>query len=161
MNITFIDITTFQDISSEAEHFYAKVARPGYAANMVAFDVGTSFDTCARDYSGIDLRYFPSEEEAKKYAKKDHPDYLKRTIGKEELERRRRWCVEDLIEDGTIRFPSVNDIIKTARNKYPDSLLYFTFHGSHKEFLKRFCFDRKTENVIPEIEKLILGPYQE
>ena len=158
MKIKFIDITTYRGISSEAEHFYAKIARPGYAADMVAFDFGTTFDTCCRDYGGEDLRFFPTRKQAEKYAEKDHPSYLVRTIGEEELNKRRKWLIEDLLEDGTIRFPSVLDIIKAAREKYPDALLYFTFCGSHKEFLKRFCFDKKG-HVDPEIETLILGPY--
>lgn len=156
MHIEFIDITTYRGISSEAEHFYAKVSRPNYNADMVALDIGTNFQTCSGDIGGEALRFFPTREQAEKYAEKDYPAALKYTIGEEEMNRRRRWLVEELLENGTIRFPSAIEVIKGARKKFPDAVLYFTFCGSHKEFLKRFCFDRETSKVNPEIERLLI-----
>lgn len=155
MHIEFINITTFQGISSDAEHFYAKVARQENYAEQIAIDCGTSFDTCGNDYFGTELKYYPTREEAEKMVLKDNPKkYVDRN--NETYKKLKEINIETYM-NGTIRFPDIMSILRTARKTYPDAVFYCSFHGSHKEFLRRFLFD-ENDKIIPEVKELIMGP---
>lgn len=146
MHIQFIDITSYKGISTNAEHYYAKVSKEDYNTDCVALSYGWNFEDCSGDLFGRELRYYPNTTTAKEYSKKDFP-------GDKE---RQDYNTSILIKEGTVRFPSVIEILKTARKEYPDAVLYVTFHGSHKEFLRRFCYGSDQHNANKEIEKLLL-----
>lgn len=137
MKLTFINITSYQGISSAAEHFYAKVARPGYNGKYLVLDYGWSLDACSDDFKGEELRYIPDEATAREMAKKDYG----RDMSYTEAERIQRIEVAtaDILEYGTTRFPSVVEILREARRRHPDSFFYVTFCRDHKNFIKYFC----------------------
>ncbi len=152
MQIEFIDISTFRGISSEAEHYYAKISTGDFYAEELIFDYGWSLDACAR-IGGKDLRFYPTAEQARQIAEKDHKFDL-RNLSEEDRAKRIQWDIDDLTENGTIRFPSVTEILRQARKEHPEAVLYACFCGSHKEFLRLCCF--KDNRVNPEIKSLLL-----
>lgn len=133
MDIEYINITTYKGISSDADHFYAKIGSVGYLQeNLIS-------DLACKPESGIvfsilnELRYFPSKKEAEVLWMKDY--------GWDEKNNNKihhDFYIQDIVEKGTIRFPSVLSIVQTARKRYPDSVLCFLFQGSRKAFIEKF-----------------------
>lgn len=152
MDIQFIDITTYRGISSEAEHFYAKVGSPNYTQEnyLVMLDCppesGVMFGESAEN-----LRYMPSYEEAKALYLKDNYNVRDRDLGKLDED-----DIMMMVEDGTTRFPSILSIVKRAKDLYPDSILCFSISGYRKEFVKWIQRNKDSEQVHKIIE-LILG----
>ena len=152
MKLTFINITSYRGISSNAEHFYAKVARPDYNGKYLVIDYGWSLDACSDDFKGEELRYIPDEATAREMAKKD----FGRDRSYTEAERIQliEHTTADILEYGTTRFPSVEEILREARRRYQDSFFYVTYHRSHRDFLKYFCCRDGKENK--EVTSLLL-----
>lgn len=140
MDVQFIDITSFMGVSSNAEHFYAKVGKPEHAQEHYLFDL------CCKPESGVlfnerNLRYYPSEEEAVALYKKDN-------WGKPvDMD-----CVMELQEEGTIRFPSILSIVKAAKKEFPNSVLCFSISGSRKMFTK---YLQSLKGITEEITKIL------
>lgn len=155
MEIQLINIETYIGISSEAKHFYAKVVKQEDIEEVIAFENASARLESLCDYrSAEELRYYPSKEEAEIYAKKDFPDH-DRTMNDEERRRRRAVETGDLLEYGTIRFPSILSVVKTAREKWPEACLYFTFQGRRERFLKLILNKEQTE-LKPGFKELLL-----
>lgn len=155
MEIQLINIETYMGISSEAEHFYAKAVRQEDIEEVIAFENASARLESLCDYrSAEELRYYPSKEEAENYARKDFPDH-DRTMDDEERRRRRAVETGDLLEYGTIRFPSILSVVKTAREKWPAACLYFTFRGRRDAFLKLILNKEQTE-LRPGFKELLL-----
>lgn len=155
MEIQLINIETYMGMSSNAEHFYAKVVKQEDIEDVIAFENASARLESLCDYrSTEELRYFPTKEEAEIYAKKDFPDY-DRTMNDEERWRRRVVEVGDLLEYGTIRFPSVLSIVKTARERWPAACLYFTFRGRRDAFQK-LIFNKELTELKPGFKELLL-----
>lgn len=145
MQIEFFNITTYQGISCDAEHFYAKHENASYFEEMLW---STDRLQELKGSTGNDFRYIPSKEEAEQIAKKDYPD-RDRTLTPEQREEYRETTVGDLLEYGTARFPSILRIIQEARSRYPDAVLYFTLFGSRKEFVKWCSADKsRFEKIV-------------
>lgn len=161
MEIQLINITSYIGISAEAEHFYAKVANPGrHLAETLSFEnSGADLEHICGYHCNEALRYFPTKEEAEAYAKKDYPDY-DRTMDDETRKRCREVAIGDLLEYGTIRFPSLLSVIKTAREKWPSAYLYFTLEGCRKSFLK-MIFEKDMTHIKPEYEEYLLPKNEE
>lgn len=154
MQIEFIDISSFRGVSANAEHYYAKVSRPGYMADLAALDVSVGLQTFCGDPNGETLRFFPDKEQARALAEKDNGLGF---LPPEERKARVQSDIEDLMEDGTYRFPSIIEIVRSARKRYPTAVLYFTLHGSHKAFLQSIL-DRSGKEFIPEAKDLLKTP---
>ncbi len=155
MEIQLINIETYIGISSEAEHFYAKVVKQEDIEEVIAFENSSARLESLCDYrSAEELLYYPSKEEAEIYAKKDFPDH-DRTMNDEERRRRRAVETGDLLEYGTVRFPSILSVVKTAREKWPEACLYFTFRGRRDAFLKLILNKEQTE-LKPGFKELLL-----
>lgn len=150
MEIQLINISEFCGIG--AEHLYAKyVDREKVEMELACMDMGLE-DLC--HLASESLRYFPSREEAEAYAKKDYPE-RDATMTPEEKRRMREWAVEDILEDGTIRFPSLLAVVKTARERWPEANLYFTYEGSRRDFLKIISKKNRIK-PDPEFEELLI-----
>ena len=140
MDVQFIDITSFMGVSSNAEHFYAKVGKPEYAQEHYLFDLGCKPESGVL-FNGQNLRYYPSEEEAVALFKKDN-------WGKPvDMD-----SVMMLQEDGTIRFPSILSIVKAAKKEFPNSVLCFSISGSRKMFTK---YLQSLKGITEEITKIL------
>ena len=154
MEIQLIDINTYAGISSNAKHFYANYVPQKSVEDTLAFDINGDLENLCVYHASEELKYFPTREDAQAYAVNDYPDH-DRTITEERKRELREWAVKDLVENGTIRFPSILSIVKTARKKWPDACLYFTFRGKRKGFLK-LVLDKQFSQADPEIEKVLL-----
>ena len=141
MEIQFIDITTYRGISSNADHFYAKIGEVGeaqeYYMTMKLLDdicEGVSF------INTPDLIYYPSKQEAINLWEKDN-GWNKSNISPKS----RETAIDDLVKNGTIRFPSILSIIKTAKEKFPNALLVFSYCGRRKNFVNLLSkYDEKS-----------------
>jgi hypothetical protein len=124
MDIQFINITSYRGISSNAEHYYARVATDVKAVNrcFVESDSGCYPHLCDQD-----MIFYPNQEYAIELCKKDNQLFLN-YHGVTETQ------ISDMMTRGTIRFPSVLDIIKQARKTYPNSILCFYFQNNRKAF---------------------------
>ena len=131
MDYQFIDITSYRGISSNAEHFYAKIGSPDYVQEELLTTLSCEPTTGQVYVHGKELRYNPSEQEAEDMWKKDN-QFLPGTY----TSSLKRDQIKELMEHGTIRFPSILAIIKRAREMFPESILCFSFNGSRKEFVK-------------------------
>ena len=142
MEIEFINITSFVSVSVEAEHFYARVTSK--EAVFSGFDKNFSVDAICNTVTDRRLTYIPSREEALAIAKKDNQIGCKTAIIID--------TVESLLEDGTSRFPSIEAIIKTAREKFPNAYLVFAYEGNRSRFLE---MPKEIEKKTPCVAKLI------
>lgn len=123
MNIEYINITSYRGISSNADHYYAKYHAPN-EDDFDAFIDGErphSFDT--------DLKFYPDRQQAVELCRKDN-QMLYGVHAPEITESQ----VENMMADGTIRFPSILEVIKTARKKFPNAILCIYLHRSHTAF---------------------------
>ena len=147
MDFQFIDITTYRGISSNAEHFYAKVGKPEYTQENIVVMQSCEPGTGVSFINGEELKYYPSKKEARKMWEKDN-GYSESTFVLENKER----MISDCMKEGTIRFPSIPAIIKRARETFPDSILCFSIRESRKEFVKYLLSlekrDKKTLDKI-------------
>ena len=147
MDYQFIDITSYRGISSNAEHFYARIGSPDYAQeNMIT--MLTCEPTTGQSFvNGKELRYYPTEQEAEEMWKKDNhslPGDFPLALKRDQI--------EDMMEYGTIRFPSILAIIKKARELFPESVLCFSMHGSRKEFVKYIqSLEKEDRRTLEEI----------
>lgn len=143
MDIQFIDITSFIGISSDAEHYYAKIGEPKYLQEDYLF-----YADC-KPNNGVmftkDLHYYPNRDEAKAMVEKDNSPEMLKQFGPDFMEHR----IDDYVINGTIRFPSILEVIKAAREYFPDSTLCFSIRGSMNEFVKYMhsLSDDKTEEI--------------
>lgn len=132
MDIQFIDITSYRGISSNAEHYYAKVGDPKdvqeNAVVSLSFDLGSGVCFISKN----DLKYYPTQYEAEKMWEKDNGSY----INDPSVASLKSTSISILQKEGTIRFPSILSIVKEAKKKFPDSILCFSIRGSRKEFVK-------------------------
>jgi hypothetical protein len=154
MEIQFIDISSYQGISAGAEHFYAKVGEVNpkdYQESLVTSSLHnmTSF---VHFVHGEELRYFPSEKEARDLWQKDHGfDKRHETLKYKEDE------IEEYLEFGTIRFPDIKSIVKAAIEKFPNSVICFSFNGDRNTFAKIFLkmYESKNEKLREEAKEII------
>lgn len=131
MNIEYINITSYIGISSNAEHFYAKVGIPYKVQEYIATSQSYSGENGVDFVNGKELRYYPSKSEARNLWKKDNEwDTRPFVIAHKEDD------IKDLQEYGTIRFPSIASIVKAAKRDFPDSVICFCINGSRKDFAK-------------------------
>jgi hypothetical protein len=133
MEIQFVDITSYRGISSDAEHFYARVGAPKDVQEFYITCMDCDVNAGVYFHDERQLRYFPTEEEARSLWQKDH-GFDKREITLKYKED----DIADLVETGTIRFPSIEAIIKKAKEEFPDAVICFSISGSRKEFVKWF-----------------------
>lgn len=154
MQIEFINITTYAGISSEAEHYYAKIGYNNMHQEMLLTDSHCKPDSGIFYINGKSLIYFPTRKEAEQMWEKDH----RWEKDKLEIARHKEGEILDFMEDGTQRFPSILEIIRAARKKFPKTMLCFSFQGSVSEFTKRIkklCqndkeYETEIENLINE-----------
>lgn len=150
MDIQFINITSYIRISSNAEHFYARVGKPDYTQEN--YLTMLSCDVC----SGVvfpsegELRFFPNREQAEDLWEKDYG------FDKSQTDTLKEDIIAELQEDGTIRFPSVIEIIQVSRKKFPNSILCFSMNGTRKEFARFvYAMDKKEPGFADKITALI------
>lgn len=152
MDIQFIDITTFRGVSSEAEHFYAKVGNP---EDLQEFLITSPME---RPNMGVyfinehHMRYMPTYDEAKALYLKDH--WEKRH---KELDAFDEDQILEMVEDGVGRFPSVLSVVETAKKMFPESILCFSISGSQKEFAKWMQRNEDSEQVHKIIKLILKG----
>lgn len=127
MDYQFIDITSYRGISSNTEHWYAKTGTPDLTQEEMLFDLGVKVNGGVTYVNGEELKYYPNLDEAIELYKKDNGQ-------KEKLDDWDEERVKEIINNGTIRFPSILSIVLTAKNKFPNSILCFSICGSQKEF---------------------------
>ena len=150
MHFQFIDITSFRHVSSEAEHFYAKVGKPELTQENYLFLVECEVNSGVSFANEEDLRYYPTENEALKMWEKDNR-------GQQDAKTWKDNAVKDYMEKGTIRFPSVLSIIEAARKKFPNSIICFSMFGSRKQFAKYlFLLEKSDKETFEKIVKTIL-----
>ena len=140
MDIQFINITTYRGISSNAEHYYARLATD-------ATKVQESFMEGFEIYSfSEDLLFFPEREQAVELCRKENSMRGIDSVVSEEQ-------IEKMMDEGTIRFLSVFDVVETARKKFPGSVLVFLMNGTKKEFIKylQSLIDHKKDELLKKI----------
>lgn len=91
------------------------------------FDLGVEVNGGVTYVNGEELKYYPNLDEAIELYKKDNGQ-------KEKLDDWDEERIKEIINNGTIRFPSILSIVLTAKNKFPNSILCFSICGSQKEF---------------------------
>ncbi len=150
MDIQFIDITSYRGISSNAEHYYAKIGDPEYVQENAVTSLSCDLKDGVCFINKQDLKYYPTQYEAEKMWLKDNNG-----IDNQFFQREKSRMIDDMCKEGTIRFPSIISIIKEARKKFPDSILCFSMQGSRKEFVKYmqklYDKDRKSLDEIFDI----------
>lgn len=145
MEIQFIDITSYRGISSEAEHYYAKLGELSYMQENLLVQASCEANTGISFVNGEELKYFPTPEEARAMWEKDH--------GRDKSELVQKWKEDDILdlqESGTIRFPSILSIVKKAREMFPGAVLCFSICGSRKAFaayIKKLPEERALEII--------------
>ena len=72
MEIQFVDITSYRGISSDAEHFYARVGAPKDVQEFYITCMDCDVNAGVYFHDERQLRYFPTEEEARSLWQKDH-----------------------------------------------------------------------------------------
>ena len=150
MDYQFIDITSYRGVSSTAVHFYAKIGNPNQTQENLITMMSCEPGTGQSFVTAKNLRFFPSKQEALEMWKIDN-----HILPGNYPESRKQEAIEDMMEDGTIRFPSILAIVKKARELFPESVLCFSICGSRKEFVKYIQKlaekDKKTLNEILDI----------
>ena len=144
MNIEYIDITSYRGISSNAEHYYAKVA---------VFDNETyeCFITDEHPYTfDKDLLFYPDREQAIELCTKDNQmGFYSIAVSEEQIDR--------IMKEGTIRFPNVLEVVRQARKQYPNAILKFYMYGNSQKFASYLDgmekYDEKAVNEIVELLK--------
>ena len=129
MNYQFIDITSYRGISSDAEHWYAKIGVNDYTQEDLLFTAAAKVNCGVLYVNGEELRYYPTEEEATAMYRKDN--WEKKTLDEFDMER-----IRDVTLNGTIRFPSILAVVKAAKKMFPDAMICFSICGSQSEFAK-------------------------
>ena len=153
MDIQFINITSYIGVSSNAEHFYARVGAPKCTQENYVTMIDCDMASGVNFPSEGELRFFPDAKQAEALWKKDYGYETEKSPLN-----RKDDIVAELQEDGTIRFPSVVEIIKTARKRFPDSLLCLSMNGSRKEFAKYvFRMDKGAPGFAEMIATLVMN----
>ena len=129
MDYQFIDITSYRGISSNAEHWYAKIGTPELTQENLLFGLSEKSNSGVSYVNGEELKYYPNLDEAIEIYKKDNGQ-------KDELNEWDKERIKDILNNGTIRFPSVLSIVLTAKNKFPHSILCFSICGYQQEFAR-------------------------
>ena len=142
MEIQFINITSFIDVSAEAEHYYARIASREHVCRSLQSNVELS--TLCDTTKGERLIYSPTENEALAIAKKDNEIGVDIATIID--------IAKELQEDGTTRFPSIQKIMETAREKFPEAIIIYTYEGSREKFLNLL---REIQKRNPDISKLM------
>ena len=144
MNIEYIDITSYRGISSNAEHYYAKAATFNDKTYQcfISGEHPYTFDE--------ELLFYPNREQAIQLCKKDNQMAFYETAISEEQ-------IEDMMKRGTIRFPSVLEVVRQARKQYPNAILKFYMYGYERKFASYLDalnkYDKETVNEIVELLK--------
>lgn len=142
MNIEYINITSYRGISSDAEHYYAK-------RHVQDKDDYDAFLEQEKPYSfNEDLRFYPDRQQAIELCKKDNQ--MLYGIHAPEISESQ---IKNMMADGTIRFPSVLDVVKTARAQFPDAILCLYFHESKKMLLD--YLNRLLQAKSPVLDEII------
>ena len=128
MDIQFINITSYRGISSNAEHYYARFASEN-EKELIAEDIFCGYSVAT--YCNTDMLFFPDREQAIALIKKDNQ--MTGSPFKENID---DDTIAVYMERGTIRFPSILDIIKQARKQFPQAIFKFYLQGSEDEFRK-------------------------
>ena len=129
MDYQFIDITSYRGISSNAEHWYAKIGTPEYTQENLLYGRETKPNTGVSYINGGELKYYPDVDEATALYKKDNCE--KEILNEWDKER-----IVDIMTRGTIRFPSIVSVVTAAKKFFPNSVLCFSICGSQNEFAK-------------------------
>ena len=147
MDIVFINITTYTGISSNAEHYYARVARNDHV--IEGLDEMASMQYLADDVNGKELKFFPDKYQARALCEKDnrmvaaYPETIRPVTDRQ---------VNSMMKSGTIRFPSVASILRQAHEEFPYAYLYCTMQGNRRLFIETYLKmcqkDPKTEELI-------------
>lgn len=144
MNVEYIDITSYRGISSNAEHYYAKVA---------VFDDRTYECFIAGEHPYTfdkELLFYPDREQAIQLCKKDNKMAFYEIAVSEEQ-------IEDMMKNGTIRFPNVLEVVRQARKQYPNAILKFYMYGYERNFAiyldKLNKWDKETVSEIIDLLK--------
>ena len=129
MQIEFIDITTYRGISSDAEHFYAKRATSTAKVQESLLD-GSGLESMSY-WCDEDVKFMPDREQAEQLCRKDN----KMAWGTQaESHPVTEEQIREMIQNGTIRFPSIEALLKQVRKDHPNAVLCFSIHGSRKVF---------------------------
>lgn len=148
MDIEYINITTYKGISSDADHFYATIGSIGYLQENLIVEFACKPESGVVFLSLNELRYYPSKKEAEELWMKDFGRGMKK-----DDKAHHEFYIQDVVEKGTIRFPSVLSIVQTVRKKYPNSVLCFLFQGSRKAFIEKFVkpFSERPNELVDEL----------
>lgn len=148
MDIEYINITTYKGISSNADHFYATIGSIGYLQENLIVDFACKPESGVMFSTLDELRYYPSKKEAEELWMKDYGWDVKSND-----KVHHDFYIQDVVEKGTIRFPSVLSIVQTVRKKYPNSVLCFLFQGSRKAFIEKFVepFSERPNELVKEL----------
>lgn len=154
MEIQFINITSFRGTSSNAEHYYARYAENAYDVQQALLE---SYEGQIYQHShDKDLLFFPGKEDAEKLCLKDNRMCWGADVNVHPVTPAQ---VELMMKEGTIRFPSIEAIIRQARHKWPEAVLIFSLYGSNKRFrnwmVNTYENDKKAGE---EVFEAILGP---
>lgn len=127
MDIQFINITSYRSVSSNAEHYYASRATEPEKVNEAFIEAA---EGCYPHLCQEEIKFFPDEAQARALCKKDNVmTYgISRPVSEEQ--------VKEIQANGTIRFPSLPDLVRTVRETYPDSVLCFFYQGSRQAFFR-------------------------
>jgi hypothetical protein len=149
--ILLIFISTFRDYCFNAEHYYGKV---GFVDKTKFDEYQKKYENYAWEYSvkdEVELTYHPTEKEAFELAKKDSNLYDYEMLGVSfTKEQHIQNMVEQYMEDGTRRFPSVYKVIETAINEYPEYKWVGLFENDIEDFEKHW---KRIEKENPLIDK--------
>ena len=153
MDIQFIDITSYRGISSNAEHFYAKVGKPEHTQEIYLINSICEVNEGVWFQDGEHLLFYPTKEEATQLWEKDN-----KWDKDEFVIKHKEDSIMEMVEDGTYRFPSIIEVVKAAKKKFPDSLLCFSLEHSREEFARWLfkCYENeKTKAYAVEILDII------
>lgn len=129
MNFEFINITSYRGISSDAEHFYAKRATDPAKVQESLLD-GSGLESMSY-WCDENVKFMPDREQAEQLCSKDN----KMACGTQaESHPVTEEQIREMMQNGTIRFPSMEALLRQVRKNYPNAVLCFSIHSSRKAF---------------------------
>lgn len=151
--ILIIFVETFRGYCANAEHYYAKI---GFVdRHKFDFYNNADYENFPWHYvteDKVELRYFPTEEEALKLAEKESNlyAYVYNSVETYGIEREKdiKNIAEDYLEYGTRGFPSLYKIIETVTNNYPDYKWVGLFESNIKDFEIELASEGNENNLI-------------
>ena len=144
MDFQLVNITTYRGISSNADHFYAKIASDSDKI-VESFSEGSDFSEYLCD---TDLIWFPSLDEAQALVEKDNSPMPTDPKRLELL----RLQAEIIHKEGTTRFNSVTDILRSVRSSHPSSVIVVLMQGNRRRFFTWLDnLSRETQDEIDSI----------